>query len=45
RMAPREMRRAWMTAFGNARLASRATLSLDDLPEATARRTPLGVSN
>ena len=32
-MAPREMRRAWMTAFGNARLDGRATLSLDDLPE------------
>ncbi len=45
RMAPREMRRAWMTAFGNARLDSRATLSLDDLPEATARRTPIGFSN
>ena len=44
-MAPREMRRAWMTAFGNARLDGRSTLSLDDLPEATARRTPIGFSN
>ncbi|MBK9135427.1 MAG: AAA family ATPase [Betaproteobacteria bacterium] len=41
-MAPREMRRAWMTAFGNARLAGRATLELADLPEAGGRRTPIG---
>ena len=45
RMAPREMRRAWMTAFGNARLDGRATLSLDDLPEAAARRAPIGFTN
>ena len=45
RMAPREMRRAWMTAFGNARLDGRATLSLDDLPEAPARRAPIGFTN
>ena len=44
-LAPREMRRAWMTAFGNARLEGRATLSLDDLPDAGARRTPIGFSN
>ena len=44
-MAPREMRRAWMTAFGNARLDSRATLQLADLPEAGSRRTPIGFAN
>jgi ATP-dependent Lon protease len=44
-MAPREMRRAWMTAFGNARLEGRATLSLDDLPDGAARRTPIGFTN
>ena len=44
-LAPREMRRAWMTAFGNARLDGRATLTLDDLPEATARRAPIGFTN
>ncbi|MBL8323942.1 MAG: AAA family ATPase [Rubrivivax sp.] len=41
-MAPREMRRAWMTAFGNARLAGRSTLELGDLPESGSRRTPIG---
>jgi ATP-dependent Lon protease len=41
-MAPREMRRAWMTAFGNARLAGRGTLELADLPDAGARRSPIG---
>jgi ATP-dependent Lon protease len=41
-LAPREMRRAWMTAFGNARLAGRGTLQLDDLPDAGPRRTPIG---
>jgi ATP-dependent Lon protease len=41
-LAPREMRRAWMTAFGNARLAGRGTLQLDDLPDTGQRRTPIG---
>ena len=41
-LAPREMRRAWMTAFGNARLASRAQLVVADLPEAHGRRSPIG---
>jgi len=42
-LAPREMRRAWMTAFGNARLAGRGTLELADLPDQTGqRRTPIG---
>jgi ATP-dependent Lon protease len=41
-MAPREMRRAWMTAFGNARLAGRGSIELGDLPDAGARRSPIG---
>jgi ATP-dependent Lon protease len=41
-MAPREMRRAWMTAFGNARLAGRAAIELADLPDASPRRSPIG---
>jgi ATP-dependent Lon protease len=44
-VAPRDMRRAWMTAFGNARLEDRATLVLADLPETSTRRTPIGFSN
>jgi ATP-dependent Lon protease len=44
-VAPREMRRAWMTAFGNARLDGRATLALADLPDAAARRAPIGFTN
>jgi len=41
-MAPREMRRAWMTAFGNARLAGRSTVELADLPDGHAKRGPMG---
>jgi ATP-dependent Lon protease len=41
-MAPREMRRAWMTAFGNARLAGRDAIDLADLPGSGGRRTPIG---
>ena len=41
-MAPREMRRAWMTGFGNARLAGRWTVEIADLPDGTARRAPIG---
>jgi ATP-dependent Lon protease len=40
--APREMRRAWMTAFGNARLAGRGTVEVADLPDAAPRRAPIG---
>ncbi len=40
--APREMRRAWMTAFGNARLAGRSTVELADLPCASGKRSPIG---
>ena len=42
-LAPREMRRAWMTGLGNARLAGRATVELCDLPEpGAARKSPIG---
>jgi ATP-dependent Lon protease len=42
-MAPREMRRAWMTAFGNAKLARRDHVAPDDLPAGGAgRRSPIG---
>ncbi|MBZ8138524.1 AAA family ATPase [Rubrivivax gelatinosus] len=41
-MAPREMRRAWMTGFGNARLAGREAIELADLPGAGARRGSIG---
>lgn len=44
-LAPREMRRAWMTAFGNARLDHRGTLEVRDLPEAGARRSPIGFTH
>ncbi|WP_295646638.1 AAA family ATPase [uncultured Methylibium sp.] len=41
-LAPREMRRAWMTAFGNAKLAARDEVQVRDLPEQHARRSPIG---
>ena len=41
-LAPREMRRAWMTGFGNARLAEHGRIELVDLPGGNARRTPIG---
>ncbi|MEO3692671.1 AAA family ATPase [Roseateles paludis] len=41
-LAPREMRRAWMTAFGNARLAKRATVLTEDLPAAGSKRGKIG---
>ena len=41
-MAPREMRRAWMTAFGNAKLAHRDHVRPEDLPETGPRRAPIG---
>ncbi|MBK1613759.1 AAA family ATPase [Rubrivivax gelatinosus] len=41
-MAPREMRRAWMTGFGNARLAGRDSVELTDLPGAGTRRGGIG---
>jgi ATP-dependent Lon protease len=41
-LAPREMRRALMTGFGNARLAQRNEIALDDLPRAPGSRTKIG---
>ncbi len=41
-LAPREMRRAWMTGFGNARLAGRDCIAVADLPDGQARRSPIG---
>ena len=46
-LAPREMRRAWMTAFGNARLDGRSQITVADLPAAGhgGKRGPLGFMN
>ncbi|MES2890292.1 MAG: AAA family ATPase [Pseudomonadota bacterium] len=41
-MAPREMRRTWMTAFGNAKLAHRDHLVCADLPDPGARKSSIG---
>ena len=41
-LAPREMRRAWMTAFGNAKLDRRERIEVRDLPETRARRGAIG---
>jgi ATP-dependent Lon protease len=41
-LAPREMRRAWMTAFGNAKLAHRGSLLCEDLPDAGKKRAAIG---
>jgi ATP-dependent Lon protease len=41
-LAPREMRRAWTTAFGNARLAGRDAVEPGDLPDAGSKRGPIG---
>ena len=41
-LAPRDMRRAWMTAFGNAKLDRRERVEVRDLPEASGKRTPIG---
>lgn len=41
-LAPREMRRAWMTAFGNAKLDHRERVILADLPEPGQRKTSIG---
>ncbi len=40
--APREMRRAWMTAFGNAKLAGRCSIEVIDLPDFAGRKSPIG---
>jgi ATP-dependent Lon protease len=41
-LAPREMRRAWMTAFGNARLDARDQVEVRDLPDAHGKRSAIG---
>lgn len=41
-VAPREMRRAWMTGFGNARLAQRGTVLVEDLPKVPGAKTRIG---
>ena len=41
-MAPREMRRAWMTAFGNAKLDKREHIKVRDLPVAGGKRATIG---
>jgi ATP-dependent Lon protease len=41
-LAPREMRRALMTGFGNARLEGRGQLQVDDLPRAPGSKTRMG---
>ena len=44
-LPPREMRRAWMTGFGNARLAGQDEIRQEDLPVAGARRTKVGFTH
>ena len=41
-LAPREMRRALMTGFGNARLASRDAITPEDLPRQNAGKARIG---
>ena len=41
-LAPREMRRAWMTAFGNAKLDRRDHVDVADLPDVRAKRGAIG---
>jgi ATP-dependent Lon protease len=41
-LAPREMRRVLMAAFGNARLASRGLLKVDDLPRGAVGKGRIG---
>jgi ATP-dependent Lon protease len=41
-LPPREMRRAWMTGFGNARLDHRDAISIQDLPMARNTRSRIG---
>ena len=41
-LAPREMRRALMVAFGHAKLDGRDSLAPQDLPQAGGRRQPIG---
>jgi ATP-dependent Lon protease len=41
-LAPREMRRALMTGFGNAQLAKRDEISIADLPKAGLKKGQMG---
>ncbi len=41
-MAPREMRRAWMTGFGNAKLDRRDHVQTRDLPDTRGKRGSIG---
>jgi ATP-dependent Lon protease len=41
-LAPREMRRALMTGFGNARLAHRGAIEAGDLPKCSSGKTKIG---
>ena len=41
-MPPRDMRRALMTGFGNARLAQRGTIMVADLPRSATRKGTMG---
>jgi len=41
-LAPREMRRALMTGFGNARLAGHGAIEVEDLPKASGAKTKIG---
>ncbi|MBE7369690.1 AAA family ATPase [Ramlibacter pallidus] len=44
-LAPREMRRALMTGFGNARLAHRETILAEDLPSCGKGKSKIGFLN
>jgi ATP-dependent Lon protease len=44
-LAPREMRRALMTGFGNARLAQREKIQAEDLPKAGSAKGKIGFVN
>jgi len=44
-LPPREMRRAWMTGFGNARLAGADEVHLHHLPHAGRRTVPMGFTH
>ncbi len=41
-LSPREMRRAVLAAFGNAKIAGRAVLSAEDVPDASGARRRIG---
>jgi ATP-dependent Lon protease len=41
-LAPREMRRCWMTAFGNAKLDRREAVQVKDFPHSKSKRGAMG---